>query len=215
MKKALIQSLLILMGIMIFASFSWALCHPQCGEYARDKSGIRTCGGTNGIDSTVLDWYRCGNKSGRTTDTPKAGRVIILPVSKAGHAIYIDKSENEGSGKYSLKISHSNFDNNCGIETKKKATYYKSSKKLKIKEGVWDKTIRLVRPPGLAAAVSDVYPPDRFWFFDYISKFIEGVTTEPGFINPFLFPLLTRKTTGELPFLSIRETTSFVATQSR
>lgn len=141
MKKEIILALFVMVGIMPFSSLSWAICHPQCGEYAREKSGIRSCSGTdcdrNGTAATVLDWYCCEKNAGRTTDTPKTGRVIILPLSNTGHAIYIDKSESEGDGKYSLKISHSNFDYKCSVETKKKATYYKSSKKLKIKEGKW------------------------------------------------------------------------------
>jgi len=112
-------------------------CQPQCTSYARAKSGICCCQGTG----SAVGWYNCEDKKGHTSSTPKSGRVCILSATRNnsyGHAMYVDKSSGEGNGKYSLVMSHANYDWKCSsIETNVKATYYKSVKKLKIKSGVW------------------------------------------------------------------------------
>jgi len=128
---------LVMFGV---AEMSHAYCQPQCVTHARDESGINSC--QVGPNGTALDWYNCEKSHGKTTNKPKKKRVIILKsnqhgIGHAGHAMYIYKKKSKGSGKYSLRLSHTNFDGRCGGPEKCKAKYYRYKKKLKIKTGVW------------------------------------------------------------------------------
>lgn len=113
------------------------VCQPQCVKWARQNSDIQICG-------YAKDWPNlAGQKGYKLTDKPKEGRVIVLDESDLGgegrtygHVIAVLSSKKKDDGKYSLKITHSNFNGDCRTETVK-ATYYKKDKKIKFKEGAW------------------------------------------------------------------------------
>lgn len=113
-------------------------CYPQCVTHSRERSGIVTCRvGSGG----AIDWFNCEKGRGNTSSTPKKRGVLVLKpqdgLGWTGHAIYVEKKEKKEDHKYSLRLSHSNFDCACSIEKKVKATYYKDKKKVKFKSGAW------------------------------------------------------------------------------
>lgn len=136
--KALIVCVTIAWLIPIPANAGCFDCNPQCVTYARERSGIYSCRvGTGG----AIDWYNCEKKAGHTSSKPKKGGVLVLKPQDGlpwtGHAIFVEKKEKKDSGKYSLRLSHSNFDCRCSKEKNIKATYYKDKKKVKFKSGAW------------------------------------------------------------------------------
>jgi hypothetical protein len=134
------STFILALAVLGIAQMSQAYCHPQCVDHARDKSHIWTC--RLGADSTAVRWFNCERANGRTTNKPKKGRVLILSpnqhgIGYTGHAMYIKKKKSKGRGKYSLRLTHTNYDGHCAGPEKCKAKYYRYKKKLKIKTGVW------------------------------------------------------------------------------
>lgn len=130
----LVISLVMFVG---FIEIAQGDCKPQCVPWARDHSDVK-------IHGDAKDWPQLAERYGcKMTSTPKKGRVIVIDERDLGgsgrthgHVIAVLKSEEKDDDKYSLTITHSNYDDKCGTETVK-ATYYKDEKKIKFKEGHW------------------------------------------------------------------------------
>lgn len=128
-------NLLMLFGFINTAS---AGCY-QCVQWARDNSDVK-------IHGNAKDWPQLAKRFGcKITSTPKKERVIVIHEQdltgigrEYGHVIAILKSEEKDDDKYSLKITHSNYDGNCNHQETVKATYYKDEKKIKFKEGYFN-----------------------------------------------------------------------------
>jgi hypothetical protein len=75
----------------------------------------------------------------KISSSPKDSAIMILSANQngipwTGHAIAVTSSDKK-NGEYKLKISQSNYNCKCSIETKVKATY--KDKKITFDSGAW------------------------------------------------------------------------------
>lgn len=114
-------------------------CEPQSLTYARQRSGIMTS--RNGADNGPLTWFASERASGRATNDPMAGSVLILGGQghgmPTGHVAYVEKVVRESPSTYRLVFSHTNYDRRCHLETDIEAIYHRDAMTLDIMEGAW------------------------------------------------------------------------------
>jgi len=114
-------------------------CEPQSLTYARQRSGIMTS--RNGVDNGPLTWFASERASGRATNDPVAGSVLILGGQghgmPTGHVAYVEKVVRQSPSTYRLVFSHTNYDRRCHLETDIEAIYHRDAMTLDIMEGAW------------------------------------------------------------------------------
>lgn len=114
-------------------------CEPQSLTYARQRSGIMTS--RNGSDNGPLTWFASEKKSGRTTDEPTPGSVLILGGQghgmPTGHVAYVEKVIPESPSTYRVIFSHTNYDRRCHLETDIEAFYNREAMTLDVRSGAW------------------------------------------------------------------------------
>ncbi len=114
-------------------------CEPQSLTYARQRSGIMSS--RNGRENGPLTWFASEKKSGRTTDEPLPGSVLILGAQghgmPTGHVAYVEKVFPEGPSTYRVVFSHTNYDRQCHLETNIEALYNRATMTLDVHSGAW------------------------------------------------------------------------------
>jgi hypothetical protein len=100
-----------------------------------------------------LTWFACERRRGNTTDEPAAGRVLILEANHrhrmpTGHVIYVEDAAPRGPGWYGLRISHTNYDRACSLETNVEAIFRGDAMTLDILTGAWRQWARGLRVAG-------------------------------------------------------------------
>lgn len=133
---------------LVFVAGSFVLdaqggCDPQCVPYARANSNVNL----NALPPTYYanTLPEAANRSHdyEIKSKPKKGYIMVIDTSNPeDHVIAIQDSDKKDDGKYSLKITHSNYtykaSGKCDTESNIKATYNKNSKTIKFKSGRWD-----------------------------------------------------------------------------
>ena len=114
-------------------------CEPQSLTYARQRSGIMSS--RNGTDNGPMTWFASEKKSGRTTDEPTPGSVLILGSQghgmPTGHVAYVEQVFAEGPSTYRVIFSHTNYDRRCHLETAIEARYNRATMTLDVHSGAW------------------------------------------------------------------------------
>ena len=108
-------------------------CSPQCVPYARGVSGIKVYG----VAIETLSNY--DRSKYKISSKPKDNSMMILSANQngipwTGHAIAIQTSDKK-SGEYKLKISQSNYNCKCSVETNVKAKF--KDNKVTFDSGAW------------------------------------------------------------------------------
>lgn len=151
-KSGLISFIVAISLIMFLGNYEGAqgYCDPQCVPWARDHSKVKLHA------PTARDLPAAAQRDSNyvITPTPKKGNIMVLNTKNSeGHVIAIQDSDKKDNGKYSLRITHSNYNykssGKCDTESNVKATYNKNSDTIKFKSGVWDgkefKVIAIIR----------------------------------------------------------------------
>jgi hypothetical protein len=115
------------------------LCQPQSLIYARCRTGIMTCRLGN---TSPVQWFACARQHGATTGTPVAGSVLLLDVNvrrgmPTGHPAYVEEVKKNGSGTYTLRLSHTNYDRKCHLDQDATVIYDPKRMTVSFESGPW------------------------------------------------------------------------------
>lgn len=126
-------------------------CEPQSLTYARQRSGIMRS--RSGRENGPLTWFAAERRLGMTSPAPSPGSVLILGSDKGhgmptGHVAYVEKTQAEGTSRYKVTFSHTNYDRKCSLETNIEALYDSAAMTLDIYSGAWQPWGRGLRVAG-------------------------------------------------------------------
>lgn len=114
-------------------------CQPQCIPYARCRSGIKTC---QLGDTGPVEWFQCARKNKATTNTPKAGSIMVIDVNKqrkmpTGHLGFVEEACPNGDGTWTLRFSHTNYDRKCHLDLDAKVLFNPKTMEASFLSGPW------------------------------------------------------------------------------
>jgi hypothetical protein len=125
-------------------------CQPQCLIYARCRSGFMSCrmGNTN-----PLSWWPCARDQGLSSQIPLPGSVMLLDKQddsrmRVGHAVYVEEVCKLKNGQFLLRVSHSNYNQRCGLDLDAKVLYNPKTRTVNFLSGAWGKWAKSLKAFG-------------------------------------------------------------------